>query len=81
MQLIINCPTDKKGIKEFNCAFSKVQKELVLYCIRSLNIDRIEALETAIEAVNKVAEYENPKKEKKSLPMTKEEILLMNRLP
>lgn len=39
MQLIINCPTDKKGIKEFNCAFSKVQKELVLYCIRSLNID------------------------------------------
>ena len=39
MQLIINCPTDKKGIKEFNCAFSKVQKELILYCIRSLNID------------------------------------------
>ena len=39
MQLIINCPTDKKGIKEFNYAFSKVQKELILYCIRSLNID------------------------------------------
>ena len=39
MQLIINCPTDKKGIKDFNCAFSQVQKELVLYCIRSLNID------------------------------------------
>ena len=30
---------DKKGIKEFNCAFSQVQKELILYCIRSLNID------------------------------------------
>lgn len=39
MQLIINCPTDNNGIKEFNCVFSKVQKELLLYCIRSLNID------------------------------------------
>jgi hypothetical protein len=49
-------------------------------CIKSLNVDRIEALETAIEAINKLAEYENPK-EKKSSIMSKEEILLMNRLP
>lgn len=27
-------------------------------CIRSLNIDRIEALETAIKAMNKLTEYE-----------------------
>lgn len=50
-------------------------------CIKSLNVDRIEALETAIEAVKKLAETENPKKENKSPVMTKEEILLMNRLP
>lgn len=41
MQLIINCPTDKKGIKEFNTHFAQVQKELVLYCIRQLNVDTI----------------------------------------
>lgn len=39
MQLIINCPTDEKGIKEFNMAFAQVQKELVLYSIRKLNLD------------------------------------------
>lgn len=39
MQLIINCPTDEKGIKEFNTAFAQVQKELVLYSIRKLNLD------------------------------------------
>ena len=39
MQLIINCPTDDVGIGEFNNAFAKVQKELVLKSIRNLNID------------------------------------------
>lgn len=39
MQLIINCPTDDVGIVEFNNAFAKVQKELVLKSIRDLNID------------------------------------------
>ena len=39
MQLIINMPTDEIGIKEFNTAFSQVQKELVMYCIRDLQID------------------------------------------
>ena len=39
MQLIINCPTDKKEIREFNTAFAQVQKELVLYSIRKLNLD------------------------------------------
>lgn len=39
MQLIINCPTDDVGISEFNNAFAKVQKELVLKSIRDLNID------------------------------------------
>lgn len=50
-------------------------------CIRSLNVDRIEALETAIEAVNKVAEHEKPKEKKKYPVMTKEDIIFMNRLP
>lgn len=39
MQLIINYPTDDVGIGEFNNAFAKVQKELVLKSIRDLNID------------------------------------------
>ena len=39
MQLIINCPTYDVGIGEFNNAFAKVQKELVLKSIRDLNID------------------------------------------
>ena len=39
MQLIINCPTDKKGIRECNTAFAQVQKELGLYSIRKLNFD------------------------------------------
>ena len=39
MQLIINMPTDEIGIKEFNKAFSRVQKELVMCCIRDLKID------------------------------------------
>ena len=39
MELIINLPTDEKGIKEFNTAFAQVQKELVLYSIRKLNLD------------------------------------------
>lgn len=50
-------------------------------CIRSLNVDKIEALETAIKAVKELAENEDTKEEKKSPIMTKEEILLMNRLP
>lgn len=45
-------------------------------CIRSLNLDKIEALETAIKAVEKLAEQE-----KRPSVMTKEEILLINRLP
>ena len=39
MQLIINMPTDEIGVKEFNKAFSQVQKELVMCCIRDLKID------------------------------------------
>lgn len=39
MELIINCPIDEEGIKEFNTAFAQVQKELVLYSIRKLNLD------------------------------------------
>ena len=50
-------------------------------CIKSLNIDRIEALETAIKAIEELAENEKNKDKKKSPVMTKEEILLMNRLP
>ncbi|MBQ8193128.1 MAG: hypothetical protein IJZ46_03555 [Bacilli bacterium] len=39
MQLIINTPTDEVGIKKFNKAFAQVQKELVLSCIRDLQVD------------------------------------------
>lgn len=62
MQLIINTPTTKKGIKEFNIAFAQVQKELVLYYIRNLNIDivsREKVLNTfAKELEKKVKERE-----------------------
>ena len=39
MQLIINTPTDEIGVREFNKAFAQVQKELVLSCIRNLQVD------------------------------------------
>ena len=39
MQLIINTPTDEIGVREFNKAFAQVQKELVLSCIRDLQVD------------------------------------------
>ena len=39
MQLIINVPTDEKGINQFNNAFAKVQKTLVKKYIDDLNID------------------------------------------
>ena len=41
MQLIINCPTDKKGIEKFNTRFAQVQKELILHCIRELSVDTL----------------------------------------
>lgn len=40
MQLIINVPTDKQGIQDFNTAFAKVQATLVKKCIDDLNIDK-----------------------------------------
>lgn len=40
MQLIINVPTDKQGIQDFNMAFAKVQATLVKKCIDDLNIDK-----------------------------------------
>lgn len=40
MELIINLPTDEKGIKEFNTAFVKVQATLVKKSIDDLNIDK-----------------------------------------
>ena len=40
MELIINLPTDEKGIKEFNTAFAKVQATLAKKCIDDLNIDK-----------------------------------------
>lgn len=56
MQLIINTPTTKKGMKEFNVAFAQVQKELVLHCIRDLNIDVIskeKVLNTFVDVLEK----------------------------
>lgn len=40
LQLIINVPTDKQGIQDFNTAFAKVQATLVKKCIDDLNIDK-----------------------------------------
>lgn len=40
MKLIINVPTDEKGINEFNMAFAKVQAELIKKSIDDLNIDK-----------------------------------------
>ena len=41
MQLIINVPIDKDGLKEFNSAFAKVQATLVKKYIDDLNIDEL----------------------------------------
>lgn len=40
MKLIINVPTDEKGINDFNTAFAKVQAELIKKSIDELNIDK-----------------------------------------
>lgn len=40
MKLIINVPTDEKGINVFNMAFAKVQAELIKKSIDELNIDK-----------------------------------------
>lgn len=40
LQLIINVPTDKQGIQDFNTSFAKVQATLVKKCIGDLNIDK-----------------------------------------
>ena len=41
MQLIINVPIDKDGLKEFNSAFDKVQATLVKKYIDDLNSDEL----------------------------------------
>ena len=38
LKLIINVPTNNDGIKLFRKEFAKLQTELVLFSIRSLNI-------------------------------------------
>lgn len=40
LKLIINVPTDEKGINDFNMAFAKVQAELIKNSIDELNIDK-----------------------------------------
>lgn len=40
MNLIINLPTDEKGIKEFNTVFAQVQATLIKKCVDDLNIDK-----------------------------------------
>lgn len=39
MNLIINTPTDNIGIKKFNEALAELQKELILFYIKDLQID------------------------------------------
>ncbi|CDE39456.1 unknown [Firmicutes bacterium CAG:321] len=39
MNLIINTPTDNIGIKKFNEVLAELQKELILFYIKDLQID------------------------------------------
>ena len=54
LKLVINLPTDKKGLCLFRSEFAKLQTELVLENIRTLNIpidDREKLLELFIDKI------------------------------
>lgn len=54
LKLVINLPTDNKGLKLFRTEFAKLQTELVLENIRTLNIpidDREKILELFIDKI------------------------------
>lgn len=54
LKLVINLPTDKKGLCLFRSEFAKLQTELVLENIRTLNIpidDREKMLELFIDKI------------------------------
>lgn len=54
LKLVINLPTDKKGLCLFRSEFAKLQTELVLENIRTLNIpidDREKILELFIDKI------------------------------
>ena len=54
LKLVINLPTDNKGLSLFRSEFAKLQTELVLENIRTLNIpigDREKILELFIDKI------------------------------
>ena len=54
LKLVVNLPTDDKGLKLFRSEFAKLQTELVLENIRTLNIpidDREKILELFIDKI------------------------------
>ena len=54
LKLVMNLPTDKKGLCLFRSEFAKLQTELVLENIRTLNIpidDREKMLELFIDKI------------------------------
>lgn len=56
LKLIINVPTDKDGINLFRKEFAKLQMELVLFSIRSLNISIEDREKILQEFTNKIKE-------------------------
>ena len=54
LKLVVNLPTDDKGLKLFRSEFAKLQTKLVLENIRTLNIpidDREKILELFIDKI------------------------------
>lgn len=54
LKLVVNLPTDDKGLKLFRSEFAKLQTELVLENIRTLNIpidDKEKILELFIDKI------------------------------
>ena len=58
MQLIINVPIDKDGLKEFNSASAKVQVTLVKKYIDDLNIDELSKQKVVKQLLTTIKEKE-----------------------
>jgi len=62
LQLIINVPTDDKGIKEFNSVFGKVQATLIKKSIDDLNIDNASKQKVVAELLTTLKKQVNERK-------------------
>ena len=58
MQLIINIPTDKESIKEFNIMFAKVQATLVKKYIDDLSINELSKQKVIRQLLTTIQEKE-----------------------